>query len=170
MSHNAARILFAINTIRAMNLADAHAALEKLLVTAPTATLRVCGVDVPVVRRNENDPHSKVADTNPQTFRVVIHDVSNNKIQLIKLFREETGARLAEAKDWCEGKFYSGPKYRLNPGEFRNEFKTFEEAQKYAENLERRAVGVFTTEVQDISETYKYVCPWIQADGTVGWR
>ncbi len=40
-------------------------------------------------------------------FRVVIMDMGPNKIQVIKFYRELTGAGLAEAKVWSEGKPYS---------------------------------------------------------------
>lgn len=42
-------------------------------------------------------------------YKVVVHSPPmSNKINLIKLFRENTGAGLAEAKAWTEGTSYLG--------------------------------------------------------------
>lgn len=42
------------------------------------------------------------------TFKVVLDSYTNNKISIIKMFREATGAGLADSKAWCEGETYEG--------------------------------------------------------------
>lgn len=50
-----------------------------------------------------------INNTKPdELFKVVLSSLTDNKISLIKAFREITGAGLAEAKHWSEGKTYNG--------------------------------------------------------------
>lgn len=93
----------------------------------------------------------KVLDvaTTSTTYKVVLNSPTNNKIGLIKCFRQVNGSGLADAKNWSEGNTYHG----LPSGTFRKGL-TREEADRLANEMNH--MEGFTVKVARDSEPHDY--------------
>jgi ribosomal protein L7/L12 len=82
------------------------------------------------------------------TFKIVLTSFTNNKIGLIKMFREIAGAGLADAKNWSEGNTYHG----LPSGTFKKGM-TREEADNLAAVWNERATNGYASNGYQSSAT-----------------
>lgn len=89
MSDSTKNLIAATVTIVQMNRDGLQTTLLDLLASNPSIIL-------------------KALDMQPSFYKVVLSEYTNNKVNLIKGFREETGAGLADSKAWSEGETYNG--------------------------------------------------------------
>jgi ribosomal protein L7/L12 len=85
-------------------------------------------------------------------WNVVVSVRGGNKIGLIKMFREETGAGLAEAKEWSEGKPYCG----REGGIIHKDLTKPEADRKALEITTRNCNGGFSVKVVRADAPYHY--------------
>ncbi len=80
---------------------------------------------------------------NKATYKVVVTAKSTNKIALIKLFREQTGAGLADSKYWTEGIDYKRLGGMVLPaGVFANGLPSKEMATEIADRINSNTNGI----------------------------
>lgn len=106
-------------------------ALLEILASNPSIIYNVLGINAPAT-----------------TYKVVLDAQTNNKIGLIKTFREVNGAGLADAKNWTEGNTYHG----LPSGTFKMGM-TRDDADLLAAALNRNATETHNSQGYPISPT-----------------
>lgn len=90
-------------------------------------------------------------------WNVVVNQRGTNKIHLIKMFREETGAGLADAKYWSEGTAYAcGNLKTLEGGIIHKDLTKPEADRKALEIITSNPNGGFTVKVVRADAPYHY--------------
>lgn len=145
----------------------------KNLITATAAIVKMSGDDRETLLLTilESNPAAVLAamklngvsfgeDTKP-CWRVVVENKGINKIHLIKMFREETGAGLADAKYWSEGNTYNCGAMSREGGVIHDGL-TKTEAEIKAEQIRNRSGqdGNFTVKVIKSTDHYHYDSNW----------
>jgi ribosomal protein L7/L12 len=94
-------------------------------------------------------------------WHVVVEDKGTGKIQLIKMFREETGAGLADAKNWSEGQTYTDGRGNHPAGVIHMGLTRDVAESKAQAIMDRRTVGTnFRVKVVNSLANYRYDANW----------
>jgi ribosomal protein L7/L12 len=92
---------------------------------------------------------------------VVVEDKGTGKIQLIKMFREETGSGLADAKYWSEGTTYTDGSCSRPAGVIHTGLTRDVAESKAQAIMDRRTVGTnFRVKVIRATDHYHYDNNW----------
>jgi ribosomal protein L7/L12 len=94
-------------------------------------------------------------------WHVVVEDKGTGKIQLIKMFREEVGAGLADAKYWSEGTTYKDGSWDRPAGVIHVNLTRDQAESKAQAIMDHRSVGTnFRVKVVNSLANYRYDANW----------
>jgi ribosomal protein L7/L12 len=100
-------------------------------------------------------------DEAKSAWHVVVEDKGTNKIHLIKMFREETGAGLADAKYWSEGQTYTDGSGSRPAGVIHTGLTRDVAESKAQDIMDRRSCGTnFRVKVVNSIANYRYDTNW----------
>lgn len=141
MSLASKNLIIAAVAITKMNGDDKEILLHDLLENHPTAVMEA-------MKRS----NVKFADAPSTLWNVVVDDKGINKINVIKMFREENGAGLADAKFWTEGKDYGN----LKSGVIYKELTATHAKEKADRIMTRNPHGGFTVKLIRADAPYSF--------------